>query len=166
MRTKLTAALGAALAAGALVLATATPAPAGDPSPTITVTKVVAGPETAGASYVVTISCIGSGPFSDVNGALNFAAGGGSQVFTLLPPGYEGDCTFIESTTSGATPAYACAVVGDQEGSASCTTPDGAAPATLNVNDPSNGPLATITVTNTFTAAAESVVADPSGFTG
>ena len=149
------------------MLATATPAPAGG-GPTITVTKVVSGPETAGASYVVSVSCIGSGGFTgnNPNGALNYPAGGGSQVFALLPAGYEGDCTFIESTASGATPAYACAVVVGQEGSASCTTPNGSAPSVLNVNDPNNGPLATITVTNTFAAAAESVVADPSGFTG
>jgi hypothetical protein len=143
-----------------VVLATAGPAPAGDPPAVITVTKVVSGPEPAGATYVVTISCIGSGPFTgnNPNGALNYAAGGGTQDFMLVPSGYEGDCTFIESPPSGATVSYACAEA--DTGTSTCGG-GGAAPSTLNVNDPPPGPLATITVTNTYATAATAVEAEP-----
>ena len=173
MRKKIFAAVVAALAATTVVLATAGPAPAGGPAATITVTKVVTGTEPAGASYVVNVSCIGSGQFTgdNPNGSLNFAAGGGSQPFDVLE-GYEGDCTFVESGTSGATPTYACSEV--DTGTSTCGG-GGVAPSTLNVNDPSLGALATITITNTFTAAATAPVeaaatapveADPSTLTG
>jgi len=167
MRKKVTAAAVATLAAATMVLAMAGPAPAGDVA-TITVTKVVSGPEPAGASYVVNVSCIGSGGSSGVNpnASFNFPAGGGTTQFGMVVFGYQGDCTFVESTTSGATPSYACSAT--QPLAATCGG-GGASPSTLNVNNPVGVPLATITVTNTFAeevADVPVVEAAPSGLTG
>jgi Domain of unknown function (DUF5979) len=167
MRKGLSAVVVAALGAAALVVAIAGPAPGGASAP-VTVTKVVTGPEAPGATYTVNVSCIGTGPFTGNNPSanLNFAAGGGSQQFGGIDPGYEGDCTFTETSTGGAVHiAYACAVAPAQSGAATCGG-GGAAPSTLNVNDPSAAQLATITVTNDFTPDPAVAVVAPANFTG
>ena len=152
----------AALLAGGVAAALASPAPAGldGAAAPITVTKVVTGTEPPGASYVISVSCIGTGTFVGDNPSadLTFPAGGGSQQFNGVPGGYLGDCTFTENFAGGATHiTYACSV--QQVLDATCGG-GGSSPSTLNVDGPAGEePLATITVTNDFTPAP--VVAQP-----
>jgi hypothetical protein len=156
-----------ALLAGGVIGALAAPAPAGINAP-ITVTKVVSGTEPFAPTYVIHIACIGTAPFVGNNPTadLTFFAGGGSQQFNGIVSGYEGNCTFTETNTGGATSVtYACSEASGQPPSAATCGGGGASPSTLNINDPSAAQLATITVTDTF-AAPTPVVTSPTQLTG
>jgi hypothetical protein len=154
MRTMLRVIVTAALAA-AFSLVALPSVPAGESAP-VTVTKVVSGTAPAGATFHIMMECTGSGGSPNIVDDETYPADGGSPAGFGIPAGYEGDCTFTEDVTSGATVTYACSVT--QVGAATCGG-GGTSPVTLNVNDPSPGELAAVTVTNTF--AADAVVALP-----
>jgi hypothetical protein len=145
---------------GGLSFAIAGPAPAGTVNQFLSITKVVGANPPADALFEITVTCTGTGPFTgqNVNQVLGFEVGG-TQTVNMPSSGYEGDCTITETLTSGATPSYAC--VEDQQGAATCGG-GGASPSTVTVNDPSDGSIATVTVTNEFEAEAPGpIVAEP-----
>ena len=152
MKLKLLRVVLAAAVVGGLSFAIAGPAPAGA-TEFLTIAKVVGAGAPADALFEINVTCTGTGPFTgqDVNQTLGFEVSG-SQEVNMPAPGYEGNCTITETTTSGATPSYAC--VEDQQGAATCGG-GGSSPSTVVVNDPSGGSIATVTVTNTFDEEAD-----------